>query len=357
MRCAPFFAALVLMLSATALAAEPQAGMLDGLPNLPTGYRAARISSYDRSGGNRDALSGIKPGESHVIADIQGPGMITHIWVTIAAEKLCGRKIVLKMFWDGENDPSVLTPINDFFCMGHGLDAPMWSIPVTTTAGGRARNCFFRMPFNKSARIEITYEGSEPIGAFYYYVDYRKYNKPFENVGTFHARYRQEYPAVSGRNYLICSAKGHGQYVGTVLSIESHREGWWGEGDDRFFIDGETTPSMHGTGSEDYLCDAWGIWKGSSPFYGTTIYEGDYTTGTRFTSYRWHISDPIPFQKSLKMEIEHMGVGLRNGKVNGYMERSDNMSSVAFWYQSEPHEPMDPLPPVEQRLPDEARKP
>ena len=323
----------------------------------PVSYRAGRVSSFDRTGGNNDALSGIRPGETAVLADIEGPGMITHIWITVGAERWHGRKIVLRMFCDDEQDPSVLTPLNDFFCMSHGLEAPMWSLPITTTADGRARNCFFQMPFNRRARIEITNEGLEPIGAFCYFIDYWKYGRLFEDPLYFHARYRQEYPARKGEHYLICEARGRGHDVGTVFFVESRSEGWWGEGDNRFFIDGETTPSLHGTGTEDYLSDAWGTWKGSSPFYGCSIHELNpyiYPDSPRYTSYRFHIADPIPFRESLRFDIEHYGAGVVNGQLVGFIERFDNLSSVAFWYQTEPHMPMEPLPPVDERLPAEA---
>lgn len=347
---------VVLHSLATAQVTPAAGAMLEDLIR-PAQYQAARISSYDVTGGNLDFMRNIQPGETRVLADIEGPGMITHIWITTNAERWYGRKIVLRMFWDSEEDPSVLTPLNDFFAMGHAQDASLWSIPVTTTAGGRAKNCFWKMPFNKRARIEITNEGLEPIGSFYFYIDYRKYPQPFNDLLTFHARYRQEVPAAGGRDYLICSAEGRGHYVGTVLSYFSHTDGWWGEGDDKFYVDGETTPSLYGTGSEDYLCDAWGMWPGSSPFYGTPIHEGlekNYPAGTRYTSYRFHIADPVPFTKSLRFEIEHYGAGLTEGRWEGFVERFDDISSVAFWYQAEPHSPMEPLAPVEERLPQAA---
>ncbi len=328
-----------------------------GLEDLPAlkNYRAMRESSYDRTGGNNDALQGVMPGQTVTLADIAGPGMITHIWFTIAAEPWHGRKIVLRMFWDDEQDPSVLCPINDFFCAGHGINAEVRSMPIVVTSEGRARNCWFKMPFNKRARIEIVNEGLESIGSFYYYIDYRKYDRPFKDQGYFHARYRQEYPAVSGRHYMICDAVGRGHFVGCNISIESNSDAWWGEGDDRIFVDGEKHPSFHGTGSEDYLCDAWGIWPGDSLYYGTTIFEGPkyiYDKDTRFTSYRFHIADPIPFTQSLYFEIEHYGAQKApDGKmITGFTERADNWSSVAYWYQIEPHKPWAPMAPVDQRL-------
>jgi hypothetical protein len=332
---------------------------LEVLTQPTAGFTAQRVSSYDVTGDNSDAFSGIAPGETRVLAEIDGPGMITHIWCTINAEDFYGRKVVLRMFWDDEEDPSVLSPLNDFFCMGHGIDAPLASLPVTTTAAGRAKNVYFKMPFNRKARIEITNEGLDAIGAFYFYIDYRKYEKPLDGALYFHARYRQEYPAKAGEDYLVCSAKRRGHYVGTVLSYESNYAGWWGEGDDKFYIDGETTPSLHGTGTEDYLNDAWGIWKGSSPFYGTSIFEGTpyiYPKDTRYTSYRFHITDMIPFKDSLRFTVEHYGVGpVEGGGESGFMERFDNISSVAYWYQDEPHTPMEALPPVHERLPREAK--
>lgn len=349
-------ALLLAYLATAAVALCAHGSPLDGLADLKD-YTAARVSSHDRGGGNADALHGVGPGDTAVLADIQGPGMISHIWITIAAEKWHGRKIILRIFWDDETDPSVLSPINDFFCTGHGINAEVRSLPITVTSKGRARNCFFPMPFNRRARVEITNEGMERIGAFYYYVDYRTYPRPFQHLATFHARYRQEYPALAGRNYRICETTGRGHFVGCNLSIESNGNAWWGEGDDRFFVDGQAYPSFHGTGSEDYLCDAWGIWPGDSPFYGSPIHEGpDYAEGKRYTSYRFHIADPIPFTTSFLAEIEHYGavIGDDGRMLTGFAERDDNWSSVAYWYQVEPHTTWEPMPPVEQRLPREA---
>ncbi len=348
--------ALLLFVLASPLFAEAPlftGSAMDSLPALKD-YRAGRVSSHDRTGHNADFLTDISPGETAVLAELDGPGMIAHIWITIDAEEYHGRTILLRMFWDDEKDPSVLAPINDFFCSGHGLNSVVRSIPVTATSHGRARNCFFKMPFNRKARIEIENQGLDRIGKFYYYIDYRKYDEPFGDIGYFHARYRQEYPTVAGKNYLVCDAEGRGHYVGTTLSIESNQDGWWGEGDDRFFIDGESKPSIHGTGTEDYLSDAWGIWKGSSPYYGCTVHDSEsYTKNARYTSYRFHVEDPIPFTKSLHFEIEDIGA-IKNeaGRwISGDAERSDNWSSVAYWYQTEPHKPWGPIATTDQRLP------
>jgi len=303
-------------------------------------YVSKRISSYDRSGGNRDAIP-IQPGETAVLAEIKGPGAIHHIWFTISAEPFYGRKLILRMYWDGEASPSVEAPVGDFFGVGHGLNRNFSSIPINCSSEGRARNCYWYMPFLKSARITVTNEGTRAVGAFYYYVDYRELPSLSPDTPYFHAQYRQEIPCQPGRNYAILEATGHGHYVGCNLSILQTAMGWWGEGDDMIYVDGEAEPSLHGTGSEDYFSDAWGMREDENPFYGCPLQEEDFQVGSKATVYRFHIPDPIPFKKSIRVTIEH-------GHAN---DRSDDFSSVAYWYQSEPHQPFPALPSMEQRLP------
>jgi hypothetical protein len=303
-------------------------------------YISKRISSFDRTGGNNDRLS-IQPDETAVLADIQGPAAIHHIWVTISAEAFYGRKIILRMYWDGEAAPSVEVPIGDFFGVGHGLNRNLSSMPVTCSSDGRARNCYWSMPFRHSARITVTNEGSQPVGAFYYYIDYRELPFMAEDIPYFHAIYHQEMPCPPGKNYLILDAEGKGHYVGCNLSILQQAMGWWGEGDDMIYIDGEGFPSLHGTGSEDYFSDAWGMREDENLFYGCPLQEEDFQTGSKATVYRFHIPDPVPFEKSIRVTIEH-------GHAN---DRSDLYSSVAYWYQSEPHKPFPAIPAVTERLP------
>jgi hypothetical protein len=314
----------------------------DGLSDLakPQNYISRRISSYDRSGGNRDALT-IAPGETAVLADIAGPGAIHHIWVTIAAEPFSGRKIVLRMYWDGERTPSVEAPIGDFFGVGHGLNRDFSSLPLACSSNGRAKNSYWYMPFLRTARVSVTNEGSRPVAAFYYYIDYRVLPELAPSTPTFHAQYRQETPCLPERNYLLLEAEGTGHYVGSNLSVLQQTMGWWGEGDDMIFVDGETAPSLHGTGSEDYFSDAWGMRQDENLFYGCPLQEEDFQAGAKATVYRFHIPDPIPFRKSIRVTIEH-------GHAN---DRADNFSSVAYWYQTEPHRPFPAFPPVEGRLP------
>lgn len=319
---------------------------LDGLAKLKPGS-SERASSCDLNwtNGNGDARP-IAPGGTLTIADLKGPGVITHIWNTIADnERGYSRLLVLRLYWDGETKPSVECPIGDFFCMGHGVDAPVQSLPVCVTSDGRGRNCYWPMPFGKSAKITVTNEGRKQVDAFYYYVDWRKLPKLPKKEGYFHAMYRQEFPAVMGRNYLLADIQGHGHYVGTVLNIRQRTASWWGEGDDFFYIDGADKPQLRGTGSEDYLCDGWGLRKMSNPYYGCPLMEG-YDPYALTTAYRWHIPDPVLFQKSLRVEIEHKGVTFKpDGSVqSGFEERPDDFSSVAFWYQTEPHKPFPDMP-------------
>ncbi|MHB0999028.1 MAG: glycoside hydrolase family 172 protein [Armatimonadota bacterium] len=331
--------------------AEQLFPMLNGLPVLKD-YKAMRNSSTDPNweDGNGDARP-IMPGKTLTLAELKGPGQITHIWFTIADnERFYGKKLVLKMYWDDEKTPSVESPINDFFCQGHGLDMKVNSLPIRVTADGKARNCYFAMPFKKSARIEITNEGKEPVHAMYWYIDWQKMDKLAKDTAYFHAKYRQEYPCVSGKDYLILSANGKGHYVGCNLSVRNQEAGWWGEGDDRFYIDGEEKPSIMGTGTEDFLCDGWGIREMEGLFYGAPLVEG-YGIMQKATAYRFNIQDPVPFNKSLKVTIEHKGARMMpDGNWNGYVERADDFSSVAYWYQTEPHVEFTKMPPVEMRL-------
>ncbi len=334
------------------LALNGYAGPLDNLDS-PMEGRAMRASSSDPNwrNGNGDARP-IPPGETLVMADLRGPGRINHIWNTIApTERGYARLVVIRMYWDGEEQPSVEAPLGDFFVIGNGMDRAFQSLPVVVSSEGRARNCYWPMPFRKSARITITNEGEGPVRAFYWYVDWQKLRKLPRNTPYFHASYRQEYPTVSGRNYRIADIQGRGHYVGTVESVRMHGGSWFGEGDDFFFIDGEEEPSLRGTGTEDYFCDAWGFRQFDGPYYGVPVWEGFKELG-RITAYRWHLTDPVVFKKSLRVEIEHKGVTFNeDGSVrSGFEERSDDFSSMAFWYQTEPHKSFGPMPPAYDRL-------
>jgi hypothetical protein len=341
---------------AAASHALAQGNPLDGLDRLKNfETRRASSSALDWRDGNGDARP-IKPGETLTLAELEGPGVITHFWNTIAHEaKFYSRLMTLRIYWDGEEHPSVECPIGDFFGIGHGVDQPFMSLPIRVTSDGRARNCYWPMPFRKSARITVTNESDKPCHAFYYYIDWQKHKSLPDDIAYFHAMYRQEYPCVMGQNYLLADIVGRGHYVGTIQSVYHISDGWYGEGDDFFYIDGEKEPSLRGTGTEDYFCDAWGFRQQDGPFYGTPLWEPHGNIGLaghRATAYRFHIPDPIVFKKSLRAEIEHKGSQAFPDKTGtGYIERDDLMSSVALWYQTEPHKPWPALPAGPDRLP------
>lgn len=343
---------LMLITLSPAVAQMPLGSPLDGLEQLKK-FQTMRVSSCDPNwqDGNADNRP-INPGETRTLAEIEGPGKITHIWFTIAHDvPFYSRLLTLRIYWDGETHPSVECPIGDFFCIGHGVDQPFVSLPIKVSSDGRARNCYWPMPFRKSARITVSNDSEVRCNAIFYYIDWQKHRELPDDVAYFHAMYRQEHPCVMGKNYLLADIVGRGHYVGTIQSVYHISAGWYGEGDDFFFIDGESEPSLRGTGTEDYFCDAWGFREQDGPFYGTPLWEG-YAAGDRGTAYRFHIADPVTFKESLRVEIEHKGSQhFDDGEVSGFIERDDLMSSVALWYQVEPHKPWAPLPAGPERLP------
>ena len=346
-------------LTLSAFSQDPST-LLSSLPQAKD-YVQHRVSSYDRSGGNADSRS-IAPGETLTLLDEPGPGVISHVWVTIASDDPHHLKaLVLRMYWDGEGTPSVESPIGDFFGLGLGEYYLYQSLPLSV-GSDKALNSFFPMPFQKHARITVTNEGDRKTDAFYFNIDYRAYGKPLPADSLyFHAQYRQAAPArgwtnqwhwngdvdskknLNGEgNYVWMEATGRGHFVGVTMSVLQNQDAWWGEGDDMFFVDGETTPSINGTGSEDYFLGAWDF--GGHPFsyglFGAPV-VGKELAGGRSSVYRFHLDSPVAFTKSLRATIEH-------GHAN---HRSDNFFSVAYWYQSEPHAAFPALPPLEQRIP------
>jgi D-arabinan exo alpha-(1,3)/(1,5)-arabinofuranosidase (non-reducing end) len=329
----------------------------------PHDYIQHRSSSYDRSGGNADARP-IAPAATLTLLDEPGPGVLTHIWITIASpDEYHLKQLVLRIYWDGESTPSVESPVGDFFGLGLGEYYLYQSAPLSVGAD-KALNSFFVMPYQKHARITVTNDGPDKVDSFYFNIDYRSCSKPLPaDTLYFHAQYRQATPAhgwtndwtsngdpkvndrpnLSGEdNYVWLDARGQGHYVGVTMSILQNQDGWWGEGDDMFFVDGEPRPSINGTGSEDYFLGAWGFGSHSFGYdlYGAPV-KGSERAGSRTSVYRFHLDSPIPFTKSLRATIEH-------GHAN---HRSDNFFSVAYWYQSEPHAPFPALPPVNDRIP------
>jgi len=347
-------------------------GALGDLPRMRDCTRK-RESSWDKTGGNLDFIV-VPPGTKATLASIQGAGCITHIWMTTESkERYYLRKVLLRMYWDGEKDPSVEVPIGDFFGAGHAMTKNFMSLPLTMSPrDGKGFNCFFPMPFAEQARIEVVNQGRLQVDSLYYYIDYEQYDKLDDDQLRFHATWTRESPTdgidegsltnqefqcyhtadcpknLTGEgNYVILEAEGKGHYVGCILNIHNLREtkehNWIGEGDDMIFIDGEKwPPSLHGTGTEDYFNAAWCPQQEfCAPYHGIIHGSGPNFSG-KTTFYRFHIEDPVYFRKSIKVTIEHGHNNLR----------SDDYSSTAYWYQTEPHKrfPAEMLP-VEKRLP------
>ncbi len=325
-------------------------------------YTLHRATSKEITNGGSDAAV-VTPGETRTLLDTAGPGRISHLWFTINDhEPYHLKRIVLRIYWDGEASPSVEAPIGDFFGLGLG-NYVSWASDVLSVGSSKALNCFFPMPYAKHARVTVTNEGKEPISSLYYNIDYRSDAHPLPpDTLYFHAQYHQSQPnkgwtnlwysnydplvvfnrnAGGADNYLWLNAEGSGQYVGVTMSVLQNQDGWWGEGNDMFYLDGEATPSIAGTGTEDYFLGAWNF---GSPFsyssYGAPV-VGIEEAGGRSSVYRFHLDSPIPFSKSIRATIEH-------GHAN---HRSDNFYTVAYWYQTEPHKQFEPLPPVDARIP------
>lgn len=323
-----------------------------GLARLKS-YSSHRASSQNRYVASNDDSKRILPGETLVMAEVSGAGMITHIWATIANNEFGWPRLLrLRVYYDGHKTPSVDTPLGDFFGVAHGSERNLNSIMIHDSSLGRARNSYWPMPFRKSCRITVTNEGERIVPMFYYHVDYRKYASLPEDIAYFHAYYRQERPARAGRHYEFLNIKGTGHYVGTVMGVVQTQLSWFGEGDDLFYIDGAKQPQIYGTGSEDYFNDAWGLRDSDGPWAGTPMAEGE-RLGSRLSAYRWHVPDPVAFKTSLRAEIEHAGwTANEDGSVrSAFEERPDYFSSVAFWYQKGVQEDLPEVPYGAARLP------
>jgi hypothetical protein len=325
---------------------------LSDLPRLKT-FSAHRASSENPFIGSNDDSKRIMPGETLVMADLAGPGVVSHIWLTVADNEYAWPRLVrLRVYYDGKKTPGVDVPLGDFFGVGHGYERQLDSLPIRDGSFGRARNSYWPMPFRKSCRITATDEGNRPVTMFYYHVDWQKHASLPADVAYFHGYYRQERPAISGKNYEFLSVHGRGHYVGTVLNVIQAAVGWFGEGDDLFYVDGARHPQIMGTGTEDYFNDAWDLRVTYGPWTGTPIAEGE-RVGARLGAYRWHVPDPIPFTKSLWAGIEHAGWTYQpDGSIrSAFEERPDLFSSAAFWYQMGVNEELPEPPFGEARLP------
>jgi hypothetical protein len=329
---------------APALARDPL-----GALTLPPLGRNRRVSSNEQPqwhDANLD-MTILPPGKALEMPRLEGPGVITHIWFTSHAGRVNElNALSLRIYWDGNPEPGVAAPVGEFFAVGQGKPAPVESVPVQVSPSG-ALSCYWRMPFAQSARLVVSNDNPDRTTGLYWQVDWVELEALPVDTPYFYARYRQEYPAAAGRDYLIADLEGRGQYVGTVMSVTLAQDGWWGEGDDFFYIDGESVPSLQGTGSEDYFNDAWGFRPRTSHWFGQPRWQGD-NAGDSGVCYRWHVLDPVGFTRSLKVALEHKGN--RAEDTEGfYLERPDFINSVAFWYQAGTPRSFGELPPYPRR--------
>ena len=336
-----------------------------------------RASSWDTTGRNADSWE-IAPGETRVLADVRGRGRITHIWMTQPGNY---RECLLRMTWDDAPHASVEVPLGDFFCLGHGIVASHQSALFSTSTRfpyqfnmGCALNCHIPMPFRERAVIELVNQGGEPHRQ-YFYVNYELCDDLPAGAGYLHAEFRRSNPfggwgpemasnrpgshlsdvpntgrAAWDHNYLILETRGRGHYIGCNLSVTNFRADWWGEGDDMIWVDGyKWPPDLHGTGTEDYLGQAWGMQDNAFLRCGSSVFEGrtlpDYSAtpwdeGGYQTSYVWHLENPVRFNREIRVTIEH-------GHAN---HLGNEMASTAYWFAAAPTRVAEP-PPVERRMP------
>ncbi len=335
---------------------------LTQLAHLKPGRNTGRCSSWDTTGKNADFWI-IQPGERRVLADIEGPGCITHIWLT---QREHYRECVLLFTWDDAAEPSIAVPLGDFFCQGHNIVNSFQSALFTASTArnnqfdeGVALNSYVAMPFKKRAKVELLNEAATPH-LQYFYIDYERYPEWSDELGYFHAEFRRTNPfsgwgadipvyapeinvANAGElawnnNYVILDTQGEGHYVGCNISIANFKGEWWGEGDDMIWIDGyKWPPDLHGTGSEDYFGQAWEMQPNAYLHNGAAIYE--HNTSGYLTAYVFHLENPVRFSQSIKATIEH-------GHAN---HLGNDWSSVAYWYARTPTAAAT-LPSVAQRL-------
>lgn len=288
----------------------------------------------------------LAPGETFTMADIHDQGVIRHIWCTVTQK---WRNGILRMYWDDQETPSVECPVGDFFCMGWQQYMQINSLPVCVNPGS-GLNCYWDMPFRSRARITLENRGEEPMN-IYYQIDYTLQSVP-EDCAYFHAQFRRVNPLPYKENVVILDGvQGRGHYVGTYLAWGVNNNGWWGEGEIKFFIDGDGEyPTICGTGTEDYFCGSYDFEDPvshdhylpfSSPYTGLQVVEPNrlYGSQMRFGMYRWHLNDPVCFEHDLKVTIQ--ALGWREG--GRYLPLQDDISSVAFWYQLLPTGKFPPL--------------
>jgi len=321
---------------------EPGKG---GMATLEEGY--AKNAARDLGQGWKvNPFVPIEPGKTFTLAEINGSGAIQHIWMTPTGN---WRYSILRFYWDDEKEPSVEVPVGDFFGMGWGEFAPLNSQAITVNPGS-AFNAYWVMPFRKKCRITMENIGEERM-TVYYQIDYTLTQVP-DDAAYFHSQFRRSNPTQGALFTMVDGIRGKGHYVGTYMAWGVNNNGWWGEGEIKFFMDGDKKfPTINGTGTEDYFCGSYNFenkktrqyQEFSTPYAGLHQVirpDGVYQSQQRFGLYRWHILDPIRFEKELKITIQDLG--WRSG--GRYLPQQSDISSVVFWYQTEPHAPFPKLP-------------
>ena len=340
--------------------------------NGEKGKGGMAASSLGESRKGSPCLKNIQPRETIVLGEINGPGVIHHIWITTDNKTSEGdcfvlRDLVIRMYWDGEKEPSVEVPLGDFFCCGFGKECFVNSSLITVVPS-RGLNSYIQMPFKKKAVITLENQHVNVIPAFFYQIDFTLYDSLPEEMEYFHANWRRQALTERGKDYVIIDGiKGKGHYIGTYIALSTLQRYWWGEGEVKFYIDGDDKyPTICGTGMEDYFGGSWSFARQeagriieqtyTTPFLGYPYYSrhDDLVKNPYHNDdcppmrgfYRWHVMDPIFFDVDLKVTVQQIGVG-----HNGLFERQDDLSSVAYWYQKEPHNTFSPLLDKENRWP------
>lgn len=354
----PWFLALILVVlafltscvSPTKTISVPSIGNISALP-LITNVQSRAITMENQNGlpgeggQTRNGRKGspcfknLEPGQTHTLMDIQGCGVIRHIWMTVPPNQEHYRNAILRMYWDGSNIPSVEVPLLDFFAEAHGVNKPLNSSLVCVTEG-RGLNCYFPMPFNKGARITLENDSDSTISSVFYQIDYELLPSLPKNTGRFHAQWRRQNPTVLTQDYVIVDKiDSPGVYIGTMIGVRTLGENWWGEGEFKFYINGDDTfPTICGTGTEDYFCSAWGLGTYQNAYHGCTLNQQVDKQTSYVSLYRWHINDPIHFQSLQKLTVQQIGWN------KGLFERSDDWCSTAYWYQLGINQHFPPLP-------------
>jgi len=292
---------------------------------------------------------GIENGKTATLMDIDGCGVIRHIWITVSErDPQAMRNMIVRMYWDNSPTPSVEAPMGDFFGTAHGRTVDMASAYVSTPKG-HGFNFWFPMPFNTHAKVTVQNDipDGRKIGQLFFQIDYELRDRLPANIGLFHAQFRRQNPTVEKQDYVVLDGpEGPGMYVGTVIGVRALGPNWWGEGERKFYLDGATDfPTICGTGSEDYFMAAYGMYEFQAPYHGCTLnLTNDFFKHPLVSMYRWHGPDPIYFTKTIKATIQQIG-----WRKEGLFERSDDWCSTAFWYQAKPISKMPPFPDREAR--------